>query len=74
MAKRQTRRSISLKGATYHRLKVKCDGEGVSVSGWLEDIIAPHIEGIADPGPTKPQPKPVAPAEEGDPASGYFTF
>jgi hypothetical protein len=51
VAKRQTRRSISITGKTYRRLQAKCIREGVSISGWLEQAIAPHIEGIPDPGP-----------------------
>jgi hypothetical protein len=51
MSKRQTRRSISIMGKTYRRLQAKCIREGVSISGWLEKTIAPHIAGIEDPGP-----------------------
>jgi hypothetical protein len=38
-------------GKTYRRLQAKCAREGVSISGWLEQAIAPHIAGIEDPGP-----------------------
>jgi hypothetical protein len=51
MSKRQTRRSISIKGATYRRFKARCEAEGASVSGRLEEILAPHIEGFPDPSP-----------------------
>ena len=37
MAKRQTRRSISVKGITYQRLKNFCEEQSLSVSGYLED-------------------------------------
>lgn len=37
--KPKTRRSISIKGLCYQRLKKFCDHHGRSVSGFLEDII-----------------------------------
>jgi hypothetical protein len=46
MAKRQTRRSISVKGITYMRLKDYCDAHGKSVSGFLEEIIAEKLDGL----------------------------
>lgn len=42
MAKPKTRRSISVKGLTYQRLKDFCDEHGMSVSGFLEEIIADY--------------------------------
>ena len=44
MAKRQTRRSISIKGLTYQTLKDYCDANGRSVSGFLEDLIAETMQ------------------------------
>ena len=44
MAKKQTRRSISLKGLTYKKLKEHCDAQGQSVSGYLEEIIAEKLD------------------------------
>jgi len=38
--KRQTRRSISVRGLTYQTLKDYCDKQGRSVSGLLEELIA----------------------------------
>ncbi|MFV8751349.1 hypothetical protein ACNOYE_12460 [Nannocystaceae bacterium ST9] len=52
MAKRQTRRSISVKGITYQRLKDYCDATGKSVSGYLEDIIAEKLDAAGAPIPT----------------------
>ena len=45
MAKRQTRRSISVKGITYQRLKNFCEDQNLSVSGTqyrelLEEILS----------------------------------
>jgi len=76
MAKRQTRRSISVKGITYQRLKDYCDARGVSVSGYLEEIIAEKLDAAGVPVPTvlraRPQRKAEAPAEEI--VSQHFTF
>lgn len=44
MAKRQTRRSISLKGITYQRLKELCDSQGLSLSGYIEGIVVEHLD------------------------------
>lgn len=54
-------------GKTYHRLKVKCEAEGRSVSGFLEDLIAPHIEGIELP-TSPPPPRPMVREPSNDPA------
>jgi hypothetical protein len=39
MGSTQTRRSISVKGLTYQRLKKYVDEHGGSVSGFVEDLI-----------------------------------
>jgi hypothetical protein len=66
MAKRQTRRSISVKGITYQRLKDYCEDNGLSVSGYLEDIIAEKLDAAGAPVPTvvkrEPPPAPSASA------------
>ena len=76
MAKRQTRRSISVKGITYQRLKDYCDTNNISVSGFLEDIIAERLDAAGVPVPTvlkaRPERKAEVPAEEI--VSQHFTF
>jgi hypothetical protein len=82
MAKRQTRRSISVKGITYQRLKNFCETQGLSVSGYLEDIIANRLDEANVPVPERvdPRPEPVTikqPGAPGDPdeiISQHFTF
>ncbi|MBL4686259.1 MAG: hypothetical protein JKY37_16820 [Nannocystaceae bacterium] len=78
MAKRQTRRSISVKGITYQRLKNFCEDSGVSVSGYLEQIIADQLDAQNVPVPEKVDPRPTAPSKlEGDEPSiisQHFTF
>ena len=54
MAKRQTRRSISIKGISYQRLKNHCDDEGRSLSGWLEEVIAEKLDAAGVPMPMLP--------------------
>jgi hypothetical protein len=81
MAKRQTRRSISVKGITYQRLKNFCEAQGLSVSGYLEDIIASRLDAANVPVPERveprPQNKPMEPVTTatGEPIiSQHFTF
>lgn len=82
MAKRQTRRSISVKGITYQRLKDFCDATGKSVSGYLEDIIAEKLDAAGAPIPTVLKPRPqredddvsMSDAEPEEIVSQHFTF
>jgi hypothetical protein len=76
MAKRQTRRSISVKGITYQRLKDYCDAQSLSVSGYLEDIIAEKLDAAGVPVPTvlKPRPAREPAAEAEEIVSQHFTF
>jgi hypothetical protein len=83
MAKRQTRRSISVKGITYQRLKDYCDATGKSVSGYLEDIIAEKLDAAGAPIPTVLKARPQRKEEESTSTSSeqpeeivsqHFTF
>jgi hypothetical protein len=76
MAKRQTRRSISVKGITYQRLKNFCEEQNLSVSGYLEDIIAAKLDAANVPVPERvdPRPKTKAPGEPDEIISQHFTF
>jgi hypothetical protein len=76
MAKRQTRRSISVKGITYQRLKDYCDAQGKSVSGYLEEIIAEKLDAAGVPVPTvlKPRPTRKNSSETEEIVSQHFTF
>ncbi|MSP59353.1 MAG: hypothetical protein EXR72_03250 [Myxococcales bacterium] len=53
MSKKQTRRSISVRGTTYVRLKSYCEAASLSMSDFVEQRIAKYLEG---------QPGAVAPA------------
>ena len=78
MAKRQTRRSISVKGLTYQRLKNFCEEQGMSVSGYLEEIIAARLDEAKVPVPERVEPRAQpAPQKQRDPddiISQHFTF
>lgn len=76
MAKRQTRRSISVKGITYQRLKDYCDAHDLSVSGYLEEIIAEKLDAAGVPVPTvlKPRPTRKTTVESDEIVSQHFTF
>ena len=75
MAKRQTRRSISVKGITYQRLKDYCETEDVSVSGFLERIIAEQLDAVGAPIPVRVEPRARPKAIESDEiVSQHFTF
>lgn len=45
MAKKQTRRSVSLSKDTYNLLKAKCDKEGVTMSGIVSQLIEEYLSG-----------------------------
>ena len=76
MAKRQTRRSISVKGITYQRLKNFCEDQDISVSGYLESIIAERLDEAKVPVPEKVDPRPSAGKEphKEEIVSQHFTF
>lgn len=58
MKKRQTRRSISLKGITHQRLKNFCEIHDLSISGYLETIIMEKLDAAGVPVPERIEPRP----------------
>lgn len=76
MAKKQTRRSISLKGTTYARIKRHCEETGESISGYLEKVAAQDLTAKGVPEWSGPLPRPSSrrnePVEEI--AAAHFTF
>jgi len=40
MAKKQTRRSVSIRGTTYDRIRQHCERNGVSMSEFVEEQVA----------------------------------
>ena len=61
MAKRQTRRAISVKGLTYQRLKKHCDAKGISVAGFVEELVAEKLDALEVPEETVLEPRPRSP-------------
>lgn len=77
MGKRQTRRSISVKGITYRRLKEYCDANGKSVSGYLEEIIGEKMDAAGVPVPAAPLPRAAPRTDDATSeaiVSQHFTF
>lgn len=82
MAKRQTRKSISVKGITYQRilnaLRNGALGEAKSGSDYLERLIAADMDrrGVPEPTTVEPRtPKPEPEPESGeDIISQHFSF
>ena len=82
MAKKQTRRSISVSRGTYERLKAYCETHGISMSQFVEtrvgdflgrlDTAPPPvtttIEKPVEPPALEPVVEPVAKPEEASPA------
>ncbi len=73
MARKQTRKAISVKGITYQRLKNYCSEQGRSVSGYLEEIIAEKLDAAGVPVPKRVEPKERKPPPETI-ISQHFTF
>jgi hypothetical protein len=64
MAKKQTRRSISVSRTTYERLKAFCETNNISMSQFVETRVGDFLgggEGTTTVVPTS-QPRPAAPA------------
>jgi hypothetical protein len=57
MAKKQTRRSISVSRTTYERLKAFCEANNISMSQLVETRVNDFLGGDAPP--TRPTPTPI---------------
>ena len=74
MAKRQTRRSVSMKGLTYQRVRKYCDAHGVSISKFVEDLINERLDALGVPQETVLDSTPVKPRTVGEFKGSIFTF
>ena len=45
MAKKQTRRSVSIRGATYEKVRTYCEKHSLSMSEFVEDLIGQFFSG-----------------------------
>ena len=60
MAKKQTRRSVSLSKCTYERLKAYCEAQSVSMSQFVEGRLGEALGKDADMPPRSDAPKATA--------------
>lgn len=76
MPKKQTRRSLSVKGLTYQRLADYCKAEGVSVSGFIEELVGAKLDelGVERPTVLRLQPYPERRKRVEEIISQQFTF
>lgn len=44
MAKKQTRRSVSIRGTTYDKVRSYCERHGLSMSEFVEDLIGQFFD------------------------------
>lgn len=51
--RRKNRRSLSVRASTYRRLATLCERQGKTVSGFVEELLAPLIADIEDREPPK---------------------
>jgi hypothetical protein len=71
MAKKQTRRSISVSRTTYERLKAFCETNNISMSQFVETRVGDFLGGDAGTTtitPTQPRPAAPAPAKPATPS------
>ena len=67
MAKKQTRRSISISVKLYEHLRQHCDERNLSMSGFVEDRIREHLGMDKVTSRPRPSMRPPAPAREAIP-------
>lgn len=65
MAKKQTRRTVSLNGQTYARLRAHAGARGQSMSDVVEQLVAPVLRSTPPPRGDEPTPAVVVVAERG---------
>jgi len=74
MAKKQTRRAISVKGLTYQRIKKHCEGKDLTISGWVEAIVNKKLDELGVAEETILEPKPTKQPTLGNYTGNHFTF
>lgn len=75
MARRQTRRSISLKWSTYQRFQKMCAEDGRSMSGYLEDKLNAEMDRRGRPIELVREPRPNGTKHVNPPtAGGVFSW
>lgn len=74
MAKKQTRRAISVRGLTYQRVKKHCEKRGMTVGGWIEDLVNKKLDKLGVAEETVLEPKPTKQPTLGNYTGNHFTF
>lgn len=72
--KRQTRRSVSLRGLTHQRLEDYCRTNGLAVAGFAEDVIAAELNRLGVPEQTTLRKVYRSRQNDGEPISGVVTL
>ncbi len=72
MAKKQTRRSVSIRGSTYEQIRKYCERNNVSMSEFVEEQIA-HFFGNGGSKREESAEERIEPDQLQD-AARYFTF
>jgi hypothetical protein len=68
MAKKQTRRSISVSRVTYERLKAFCEANNISMSQFVEHRVGEALPTSGNPEPSRPVGMPMTPPPRPTPA------
>jgi hypothetical protein len=71
MAKKQTRRSVSIRGSTYEQIRKYCERHEISMSEFVEERIAAFF---GNGGSRKDAPYDQLKGDELKDAARYFTF
>jgi hypothetical protein len=69
MAKKQTRRSISVSRVTYERLKAFCEANNISMSQFVEHRVGESLPSAGTPEPSRPVGMPMMPAPRPTPVA-----
>lgn len=64
MPRKQTRRSISVSGPTYTKLKAYCQSTQKTMSGVVEQLIKDHLRDLPEPKAEEPEVTPLFSPEE----------
>ena len=74
MAKKQTRRSVSIRGSTYDQIRKYCERHGVSMSEFVEERIALFFGNGGSREATDQTDQEALGEDELKDAARYFTF
>ena len=74
--KKSTRRSVSMRGLTYQRIKIYCDREGMAVSDFIETIAGRELDKKGQPVETvlRPRKRANAGPKDGSRHGGIFSW